>query len=56
VVIASANAEADHAFFRDVLNLPAVDAGGGYIIFGLPASEASSVRARSTMLHSTARL
>ena len=27
--------------FQDVLNLSSVDAGGGYIIFGLPASEAS---------------
>ena len=41
VVIASRDAEADHKFFREVLNLDAVDAGGGYMIFGLPASEAS---------------
>jgi hypothetical protein len=41
VVVASKDAEADHRFFREVLNLNAVDAGGGYLIFGLPASEAS---------------
>ncbi len=41
IVIASANADADHKFFRDILNLSSVDAGGGYIIFGLPPSEAS---------------
>jgi|SRR3954449_6305960 hypothetical protein len=41
VVIASKNPEADHAFFRDVLKLTSADAGGGYMIFGLPPSEAS---------------
>lgn len=40
-VVASKDAEADHKFFRDVLKLNAVDAGGGYLIFGLPKSEAS---------------
>jgi predicted enzyme related to lactoylglutathione lyase len=41
VVVASSNPESDQKFFREVLNLSSVDAGGGYIIFGLPASEAS---------------
>jgi hypothetical protein len=41
VVVASKDPEADHKFFREVLNLTSVDAGGGYIIFGLPASEVS---------------
>src|SRR4051812_32890589 len=41
VVIASKDPEADHAFFRDVLKLKSVDAGGGYLIFGLPPAEAS---------------
>jgi len=40
-VLSSKNPEADHAFFRDVLKLASVDAGGGYVIFGLPESEAS---------------
>jgi catechol 2,3-dioxygenase-like lactoylglutathione lyase family enzyme len=35
----SKNPEADRAFFRDVLNFPAVDAGGGWLIFGLPPAE-----------------
>jgi catechol 2,3-dioxygenase-like lactoylglutathione lyase family enzyme len=40
-VIYSRDAEADRAFFRDVLDLPSVDAGGGWLIFGLPAGEAA---------------
>jgi len=40
-VIYSRDAEADRAFFRDVLGLPSVDAGGGWLIFGLPAAEAA---------------
>jgi hypothetical protein len=35
----SKNPEADRAFFRDVLEFPAVDAGGGWLIFGLPPAE-----------------
>lgn len=33
------DAEADRAFFRDVLDLPSVDAGGGWLIFALPPAE-----------------
>jgi catechol 2,3-dioxygenase-like lactoylglutathione lyase family enzyme len=40
-VIYSRDADADRAFFRDVLGLPSVDAGGGWPIFGLPAAEAA---------------
>jgi catechol 2,3-dioxygenase-like lactoylglutathione lyase family enzyme len=40
-VIYSRDAEADRAFFRDVLRLRSVDAGGGWLIFGLPAAEAA---------------
>ncbi|CAM2070378.1 VOC domain-containing protein [Sulfidibacter corallicola] len=39
VVVYSENPEADRAFFRDVLELPNVDVGGGWLIFGLPPSE-----------------
>ncbi len=39
VVIYSTDAEADRAFFRDVLEMPNVDVGGGWLIFGLPPSE-----------------
>ena len=39
VVIYSKNPDADRAFFRDVLRLPSVDVGGGWLIFGLPPAE-----------------
>lgn len=39
VLLYSKNPEADRAFFRDVLNFPGVDAGGGWLIFELPPSE-----------------
>jgi hypothetical protein len=38
-IIYSTNPEADRAFFRDVLKLPGVDVGGGWLIFGLPPAE-----------------
>ena len=38
VLLYSDNPEADRAFFRDILNFPAVDAGGG--CFALPPAEA----------------
>jgi catechol 2,3-dioxygenase-like lactoylglutathione lyase family enzyme len=41
VLIYSDNPEADRAFFRDVLGFRAVDAGGGWLIFGLPPAEAA---------------
>jgi hypothetical protein len=41
VVLASADAEADHKFFRDVLKLSSINADGGYTIIGLPDAEAS---------------
>jgi catechol 2,3-dioxygenase-like lactoylglutathione lyase family enzyme len=33
------DADADRAFFRDVLGFRAVDAGGGWLILGLPPAE-----------------
>jgi catechol 2,3-dioxygenase-like lactoylglutathione lyase family enzyme len=39
ITLFSHDAEADRAFFRDVLRLPAVDAGGGWLIFALPRAE-----------------
>ncbi len=39
VLLYSADAEADRAFFRDVLELRGVDAGGGWLIFALPPAE-----------------
>ena len=38
-MIFSTNAEADRAFFRDVLKTNFVDAGGGYLIYALPPAE-----------------
>lgn len=38
-IIYSTNPEADRAFLRDVLGLPNVDVGDGWLIFGLPPSE-----------------
>jgi hypothetical protein len=35
----SKNPEADRAFFRDVLEFSAVDVGGGWLIFAMPATE-----------------
>lgn len=38
-IIYSTNPEADRAFFRDILKLPHVDVGHGWLIFGLPPAE-----------------
>src|SRR5262245_38692359 len=38
-IIYSTNPEADRAFLRDVLGLPNVDVGEGWLIFGLPPAE-----------------
>ena len=38
-ILYSTDAEADRAFLRDVLGLPHVDAGEGWLIFGLPPAE-----------------
>jgi catechol 2,3-dioxygenase-like lactoylglutathione lyase family enzyme len=41
VVVFSSDAEADRAFFADVLGFASVDAGGGWLIFELPPAEAA---------------
>src|SRR5436309_12598961 len=38
-IINSTDPEADRGFFRDVLKLPNVDVGDGWLIFGLPPAE-----------------
>jgi hypothetical protein len=38
-IIYSTDAEADRAFFKEVLKFPHVDVGHGWLIFGLPPSE-----------------
>jgi catechol 2,3-dioxygenase-like lactoylglutathione lyase family enzyme len=39
VILYSTDAEADRAFFRDVLAYPFVDAGHDWLIFALPPAE-----------------
>jgi len=39
VIVYSKDAEADRAFFRDILGLKSVDAGHGWLIFALPPAE-----------------
>jgi catechol 2,3-dioxygenase-like lactoylglutathione lyase family enzyme len=51
VVVYSKNAEADRAFFRNVLHFPFVDAGHGWLIFALPAAEAAFHDARKNDQH-----
>lgn len=38
-ILYSRNPDADRALLRDVLGLPHVDVGGGWLIFGLPPAE-----------------
>ncbi len=38
-IVYSKHADADRAFLRDVLGLPSVDAGEGWLIFRLPPAE-----------------
>jgi catechol 2,3-dioxygenase-like lactoylglutathione lyase family enzyme len=51
IVIFSQDAEADRAFFRDVLRLPSVDAGEGWLIFALPPSEVALHPAERNDVH-----
>lgn len=39
VMIFSQNADADREFVRDVLQIPSIDSGGGWLIFKLPPAE-----------------
>ena len=39
VIVYSKDADADRAFFRDVLGFASVDAGRGWLIFALPPAE-----------------
>ena len=51
MVIHSRDPDADRAFFRDVLKLPNVDVGEGWLIFGLPPSEVAVHPADKNNLH-----
>jgi hypothetical protein len=50
-LIYSNQADAVRAFFRDVLDLQSVDAGGGWPIFGLPPAEVAVHPASGTDTH-----
>lgn len=39
VMIFSKDEQADRAFLRDVLEIPCIDSGGGWLIFRLPPAE-----------------
>src|SRR5690349_21171720 len=39
VILYSADAEADRVFLQELIDLPAVDAGGGWLILQLPPGE-----------------
>src|SRR3954451_20292501 len=41
VILLSTDPDADRAFLADVLGFEHVDAGGGWLIFGLPPAEAA---------------
>ncbi len=41
-IIYSQDADGVRALFRDVLELPSVDAGGGWLIFALPPAEVAT--------------
>ena len=49
-LICSKDAEADRAFFRDVLGLRSVDVGEGWLIFALPPAEIAVHPARANFV------
>ncbi len=50
-IIFTSDAEADRNFFREVLDLRAVDAGGGWLIFALPPAELAVHRTDGAARH-----
>jgi len=50
-ILYSTSPDADRAFLRDVLALPNVDVGDGWLIFGLPPSEVAVHPAESNGRH-----
>ena len=50
-IIYSKNPEADRDFLRDVLQLPNVDVGHGWLIFGLPPAEVAVHPSDENNLH-----
>ena len=50
-ILYSSDSKADMEFFKNVLKFPNVDAGNGWLIFGLPASEIAIHPASESGLH-----
>jgi catechol 2,3-dioxygenase-like lactoylglutathione lyase family enzyme len=50
-IVFTPDAEAIRAFFRDVLELPSVDAGEGWLIFALPPAELAAHPAEGPSRH-----
>ena len=50
-IIYSKSAEADRAFLRDVLGLPSVDVGGGWLIFAVPPAEVAVHPSEKNNIH-----
>jgi hypothetical protein len=50
-IIYSRKPEADREFLREVLRLPHVDVGGGWLIFGLPPAELAVHPSRKNDVH-----
>jgi hypothetical protein len=51
VILYSKDADADRAFFRDVLKYPSADAGHGWLIFALPPAEVAMHPAEENDVH-----
>ena len=51
VIVYSKDAEADRAFFRDVLGFKSVDACHGWLIFALPPAEAAFHPSEASDVH-----
>ena len=50
-IVYSKDSEADRKFFQDVLGLSHVDAGGGWLIFGLPPAEVAVHPSKTSVAH-----
>ena len=51
VIVYSKDPDADRKFFQEILNFPAVDAGGGWLIFGMPCAETAFHPSSKNDLH-----
>lgn len=50
-IVYSKKPEADRAFLRDVLRLPNVDVGDGWLVFGLPPAEIAVHPSKKNDIH-----